>query len=82
MLGMHLSPAMAGEVPQALYDKAAQQGSVRRVIVQLRVTTIPEGKLESTDAEQWRGVRMTPKILRTLDALRVEGIPQAEQAAA
>jgi len=53
-----------------------------RVIVHLRVTTIPEGKLESTDAEQWRGVRMTPKILRTLDALRVEGIPQAEQAAA
>jgi len=81
MLGMHLSLAMAGEVPQALYDKAAQQGSVR-VIVQLRVTTIPEGTLESTDAEQWRGVRMTPKILRTLDALRVEGIPQAEQAAA
>ena len=81
MLGMHLSLAMAGEVPQAPYDKAAQQGSVR-VIVQLRVTTIPEGKLESTDAEQWCGVRMTPKILRTLDALRVEGIPQAEQAAA
>ena len=52
------------------------------MIVQLRVTTIPEGKLESTDAEQWCGVRMTPKILRTLDALRVEGIPQAEQAAA
>lgn len=35
-----------------------------------------------TAAEQWRGVRMTPKILRTLDALRAGCLPQAEQAAA
>jgi len=35
-----------------------------------------------TAAEQWRGVRMMPKILRTLDALCAEGIQQAEQATA
>ncbi|MCI0410115.1 MAG: IS256 family transposase, partial [Acidobacteria bacterium] len=34
-----------------------------------------------TAAEQWRGVRMTPKILRALDALRAEGAPGQEQAA-
>jgi len=35
-----------------------------------------------TAAEQWRGGRMMPKILRTFDALRAEGIQQAEQATA
>lgn len=35
-----------------------------------------------TAAEQWRGVRMTPKILRALDALRADGTPQQDQAAA
>jgi transposase-like protein len=34
-----------------------------------------------TAAEQWRGVRMTPKILRALDALRAEGATVQEQAA-
>ena len=41
--------AMAGVVPEALYDKAAREGSVR-VIVQLRVTTTAEGELQSADA--------------------------------
>ena len=35
-----------------------------------------------TAAARWRGVRMTPKILRALDALRTEGAPRKEQAAA
>jgi transposase-like protein len=35
-----------------------------------------------TAAEQWRGVRMTPKILRALDALRNEAAPRHEQSAA
>ncbi|MGH7410828.1 MAG: transposase, partial [Candidatus Methylomirabilis sp.] len=35
-----------------------------------------------TAAEKWRGVRMTPKTLRALDALRTEGAPRKEQAAA
>src|SRR3990172_5042897 len=40
--------ATAGVVPEALYDKAAREGSVR-VIVRFRVTTTPEGELESAD---------------------------------
>ncbi len=35
-----------------------------------------------TAAEQWRGVRMTPKILRALDALRAESAISKEQSAA
>ncbi len=35
-----------------------------------------------TAAEKWRGVRMTPRILRALDALRPEEAPRKEQAAA
>ena len=35
-----------------------------------------------TAAEQWRGVRMTPTILRALDALRAGGTAPQEQAAA
>jgi transposase-like protein len=34
-----------------------------------------------TAAERWRGVRMTPTILRALDALRAEGAVGQEQAA-
>ena len=49
ILGMGADTAAAGVVPEALYDKAAQQGSVR-VIVQLRASTAPEGKLESAEA--------------------------------
>jgi subtilisin family serine protease len=41
--------AMAGVVPEALYDKVAREGSVR-VIVQFRVATTAEGELESADA--------------------------------
>ena len=49
LLGIGVGTAMAGVVPEALYDKAAREGSVR-VIVQLRVTTFPEGQLESAAA--------------------------------
>lgn len=35
-----------------------------------------------TAAEKWRGVRMTPHILRALDALRTDGVRQTEQTAA
>ena len=35
-----------------------------------------------TAAEKWRGVRMTPRILRALDALRPEEAPRKEHAAA
>jgi len=35
-----------------------------------------------TAAEQWRGVRMTPKILRALDALRTDEPQGQEQSAA
>ena len=35
-----------------------------------------------TAAARWRGVRMTPQILRALDALRPEEAPRKEQAAA
>jgi len=35
-----------------------------------------------TASQKWRGVRVTPKILRALDALRTEGAPQREQSAA
>ena len=36
-----------------------------------------------TDSHEWRGIRMTPKILRALDALRREGaLHNREQAAA
>ena len=41
--------AMAGMVPEALWDRAAREGTVR-VIVRFRVTTTPEGELESADA--------------------------------
>lgn len=34
-----------------------------------------------TAAAKWRGIRMTPKILRTLDALRRQGAMHKEQAA-
>jgi subtilisin family serine protease len=49
LLGIGVGTATAGLVPQALYDKVAREGSVR-VIVQLGVTTSPEGELESADA--------------------------------
>ena len=35
-----------------------------------------------TAAEKWRGVRMTRKILRALDALRAEGAPGTAHAEA
>jgi subtilisin family serine protease len=41
--------AMAGMVPEALWDRAAREGTVR-VIVRFRVATTPEGDLESADA--------------------------------
>lgn len=41
--------ATAGEVPQALFDKAAHSGTVR-VIVELRVATVPEAKIASDQA--------------------------------
>jgi subtilisin family serine protease len=41
--------ATAGEIPAALYDKARAQPSVR-VIVQLQVKAVPEGRLGSADA--------------------------------
>jgi len=41
--------ATAGVVPDALHEKASSEGSVR-VIVQLRVDTVPEGHLESANA--------------------------------
>jgi transposase-like protein len=34
-----------------------------------------------TAAAKWRGIRMTPKILRTLDTLRRQGAMHKEQAA-
>ena len=49
ILAMGVSTAMAGVVPGLLYDKASGEGSVR-VIVQFRLTTLPEGQLESADA--------------------------------
>jgi subtilisin family serine protease len=49
LLGIGVATATAGVVPEALYDKAAREGSVR-VIVQLRVTTTLEGKLQSAAA--------------------------------
>jgi len=41
--------ATAGEIPAALYDKARAQASMR-VIVQLQVKAVPEGRLGSADA--------------------------------
>ncbi len=41
--------ATAGEVPQSLYDKAAHSGTVR-VIVELRVATVPDAKIASDQA--------------------------------
>ncbi len=41
--------ATAGEVPPALFDKAAHSGTVR-VIVELRVATVPEAKIASDQA--------------------------------
>lgn len=35
-----------------------------------------------TASERWRGIRMTPRILRALDALRPEDVRRKEQAAA
>ena len=35
-----------------------------------------------TAAARWRGVRMTPQILRALDALRPEEAPRKDKAAA
>ena len=49
MLASGAAHALAAVVPEALSLKAARQGSVR-VIVQLRVNTIPEGRLQSADA--------------------------------
>jgi len=49
ILGMGVGTATAGVIPEALYDKASSEGSVR-VIVQLGVTTFPEGELESAEA--------------------------------
>ncbi|MBI4381269.1 MAG: S8 family serine peptidase, partial [candidate division NC10 bacterium] len=49
LMGIGVATAMAGMVPEALYDKAAREGSVR-VIVQFRATTFPEGELESAHA--------------------------------
>ena len=49
MLGMGAGTATAGIVPEALYDKASREGSVR-VIVQLRVNARPEGELASPEA--------------------------------
>jgi subtilisin family serine protease len=49
ILGVGTGSATAGVIPEALYDKAASEGSVR-VIVQLQVSTFPEGELESVDA--------------------------------
>jgi len=46
LLGISAGVATAGVVPEALYDKAAREGSVR-LIVQFRATTFPEGELES-----------------------------------
>ncbi|CAG1002299.1 Major intracellular serine protease [Burkholderiales bacterium] len=41
--------ATAGEVPPALFDQAAHSGTVR-VIVELRVATVPEAKIASDQA--------------------------------
>ena len=54
---MQVGSAIAGVVPEALYQKASSEGSVR-VIVQLRVATIPEGHLERAEdvASQRQGI--------------------------
>lgn len=49
LLGIGVATAMAGMVPEALYDKASSEGSVR-VIVQFRATTFPEGEPQSPAA--------------------------------
>ncbi len=64
ILGMGAGTATAGVIPEALHAKASSEGSVR-VIVQIRVTTFPEGELESTDAvaSQRRGIAATRAVL-------------------
>jgi len=49
ILGMGVGTTTASVIPEALYDKASSEGSVR-VIVQLRASTVPEGQLESAEA--------------------------------
>ncbi|MBI3147380.1 MAG: S8 family serine peptidase [Betaproteobacteria bacterium] len=49
LLGLGTPIATAGEVPPALFDKAAHGGTVR-VIVELRVATVPEAKIASDQA--------------------------------
>ena len=72
--------ATAGEIPAALYDKARAQASVR-VIVQLRVATIPEGHLESTNAvaSQRQGIAARrSKLMTDLAATRHRMIREFE----
>jgi len=72
--------ATAGVVPEVLYEKASSEGLVR-VIVQLRVTTIPEGHLESTNAvaSQRQGIAgRRSKLMTELAATRYRMIREFE----
>ena len=49
LVGPAAGRTLAGNIPKALVDRAAREGTVR-VLVQLRVSARPEGELSSPDA--------------------------------
>jgi subtilisin len=61
-----IGSAIAGVVPEALHQKASSEGSVR-VIVQLRVPSVPEGQLRSTEAiaSQRQDIASTRSVVLT-----------------